>query len=73
MPVRTGKLSYTETPQGMAATLSYVLEPHPPFITDTFTWTVEPWQKDAVRSAIGATVTVTTIGTPETVSAITVR
>lgn len=74
MPTRTGKLSFTETAGGVTCSLRVLLEPHPPFIEDSFIYTVPDWAKDAIRAGVGNTATISsTGGTPDTIVAVSVR
>ena len=75
MPQKTGKFHYTETQGGMAATLTYALEPQPPFLEEAVTFiNIPSWAKDAIRASVpGGTVTVTYAGDPPAISAITVK
>lgn len=74
MPTRTGKLSFTETQGALTCTLKVLLEPHPPFIEESFAYTVPDWAKDAIRAGAGNTTTISsTGGTPDTIVAVSVR
>ena len=74
MPKYTGRAVVTENAGGMTLDVYYVLEPHPPFIEGKFTVADVPeWAKPIVRAGAGHDVTVSTSGTPETLSCVTVR
>jgi hypothetical protein len=62
MPTRTGRLTYTETATGIAATLHVpvTVPPPPPYLTEEYPFVVPAWAQAFVRANGTKTVTVST-------------